>query len=132
MNLLLDASLPPRLARALHQLASPEFHVEHVRDVLGNDASDQHVADYLAQHEGTAVVGIDLDITSTPHRLDGLRAGGRPVLLLHEDWLMLNAWDQSWQLAALFPAIIRKLAKTQGSATFLVPRLNAGRIRKVA
>ena len=132
MNLLLDASLPPRLARALHQLASPEYRVEHVRDVLGNDASDQHITDYLVQHEGTAMVGIDLDIISTPHRLDGLRACGRPVLLLHEDWLTLIAWDQSWQLAALFPSIIRKLAKTEGPAIFLVPRLNAGRIRKVS
>ncbi len=132
MNLLLDASLPPRLARALHQLAQPTHRVEHVRDVLGNDASDLLISDHLAQHAETALISIDLQTTSTPHRLENLRATRRPVMLLHESWMTLNAWDLSWQLAAVFPDMIRRISASAQPSIFLVPRHEHGRIRKVS
>jgi len=132
VNLLLDASLPPRLARALHQLGTPSFRVDHVRDALGNDASDQHVADFLRDHDTTALVGIDLGNTETPHRLDNLAALGARVALLHRDWLTVSPWDQAWQLAAVLPALLRKLERTPPPHVLLVPRHGQGRIRKVA
>ena len=132
MNLLLDASLPPRIARALHQLSTPAHRVDHVRDALGNDASDQHVADFLRDHDTTALVGIDLGITETPHRLEALAALGGRIALLHHDWLTLPPWDQAWQLAAVLPALFRKLERTPPPFVLLTPRPGQGRIRKVA
>ena len=131
MNVLLDASLPPRVARALHQLASPSHHIEHVRDVLGNDATDQHIADYLRDRADTVIIGIDLENSSNPHRIQALLTWSVPVMQLHEDWLTLSMWDQAWQLAAQLPSIIKKVAKDGGAAVYLVPPHHAGRIRKI-
>lgn len=131
MNFLLDASLPPRVARALHQLASPVHHVAHVRDVLGNDATDRHIADYLRDHADTIYILIDLDTSMQPHRLLALLAWGVPVMLLHEHWLLLTAWEQGWNLAALWPLIIKKVSRQSDPAVYLVPRPDAGRIRKI-
>jgi hypothetical protein len=130
VNLLLDASFPPRMARALHQLGAPAHRVDHVRDALGNDASDQHVADFLRDHDTTVLVGIDLGISETPHRLEALAALGGRVALLHRDWLDANPWDQAWQLAAVLPALLRKLERCPPPAVLLVPRFGQGRIRK--
>lgn len=132
MNLLLDASLPPRMARALHQLGQPGIRVDHVRDALGNDASDQHLADFLRDHDPTALIGLDLGITETPHRLEALAAAGTRVALLHRDWLASGPWDQAWQLAAVLPALLRKLERTTPPFVLLVPRPGQGRIRKAA
>jgi len=132
MNLLIDASLPPRIARALHQLASPVHHVAHVRDVLGNDATDRHIADYLRDHTDTALIGIDLDTSTQPHRLQALLAWGVPVMLLHEHWLSLTVWEQAWHLAVQWPSMLKKLSLQTSPSVYLVPRPNTGRIRKVS
>ena len=132
MNVLLDASLPPRMARALHHLASPAHRVEHVRDVIGNDATDAHLADHLRCHPDTVLIGIDLDTATQPHRVQALLAWHIPVMLLHADWLSLNAWDQAWHLAAGWRMIIKKVAAYPGPAVYLVPLSEAGRIRKIA
>lgn len=132
MNLLLDASLPPRLARALHQLASPEHRVDHVRDVLGNDASDRHIADHLAAHPGSSLIGIDLETTATPHRLDLIREGHVPVVLLRRDWLDFPPWEMSWKLAARLPAIVARIARSSAPTVYLCPPPGEGPIRKVS
>lgn len=131
MNLLIDASLPPRIARALHQLASPVHHVAHVRDMLGNDATDRHIADYLREHADTALIGIDLDTSTQPHRLQALLAWGVPVMLLHEHWLSLTTWEQAWHLAAQWPLMMKKLSSQTCPAVYLVPLPPTGRIRKI-
>jgi PIN like domain len=132
MNILLDSTLPPRFARALHILLQPDHSVVHVRDLIGNDATDQHIMDHLANHPETIVVGIDLDTTAHPHRLEFLRLWNSNVFLLQSSWIKMDQWEQAWMLTRRLQEIIKKTTASARSAIYLVPAGLGGRIRKVA
>ncbi|HMO52182.1 MAG TPA: hypothetical protein PKE26_13580 [Kiritimatiellia bacterium] len=130
MNILFDASLPPRLARALRILNAPTHEVVPIRDVLGNDASDRNIQDYLTHKPGLVVV-MDLEITEHPHRRLALLEWGCPVCVLSASWLAHKPWDMAWMLIRRWPAM---LAKTDGAAPaiYVVPPPGQGSIRKLA
>ena len=132
MNLLLDASLPPRFARSLNLLFQPDITCSHVRDILGNDASDRHVADHLQQHEQAIFLALDLDITGQPHRLEVLRGLKRPVFLLSSAWASSSPEDQAWMLTYWVPRIAQKAAALRGPSICVVPAEARGRIRKLS
>ncbi|HMP90743.1 MAG TPA: hypothetical protein PJ991_11110 [Kiritimatiellia bacterium] len=130
MIIVLDASLAPRLARALHLLWQPDHEVRHVRDVLGNDASDQNQVDYLSATDGSMLVGMDLDVTGNPHRMAALQSYKRPVFLLSRTWLDLSMDDQGWLLAYWIPRLINKVSATSTPGLYLIPPSTSGRPRK--
>jgi len=130
VNILLDSTLPPRFARALHILLQPEHSVAHVRDVIGNDATDQHVMDHLANHPETIVIGLDLDTTANPHRLEFLRQWNSGVFLLHTSWMKMDQWEQAWMLTRRLQEIIKKATASTSPDVYLVPAGLNGRIRK--
>ena len=132
MNILLDTTLPPRFARALHLLMHPDHSVSHVRDLLGNDATDQHMADHLIEHPDTFVIGIDLEVSEHPHRVGEILAWNRAVFLLHADWMESELWDQAWMLNSRIPDMLKKVSAVNAPAVFLVPADAGGRIRKLA
>jgi len=132
VNLLLDATLPPRLARALHVLLQPDHSAAHIRDILGNDASDSMLIQHIQDHPGSLILGIDLDIIDNPHRMAALRECGCPVFLLSSAWLELNEWSLVWMLTNRLPSILHTAEKIPGTSIYLVPPFDKGRIRKQA
>jgi hypothetical protein len=132
MNILLDATLPPRFARALNLLVQPDHTAAHIRDILGNDATDRHVADHLETNPDIIVIGVDLEISSNPHRAYSLRTWQRPVFLLHAGWANSDLWDQAWKLTRRIPEFIKKSLVDKKPEIYTVPAGIAGRIRKVS
>jgi len=132
MNILIDATLPPRTARSLHTLLHPGHSVSHVRDILGNDASDQHISDHLRDHPDTIMIGVDVDITSHPHRLAALRAHQRSIFLLASAWTDEPVLTQAWMLINWMPRMIQTSESSKSAAIYLVPASPSGRIRKVS
>jgi len=132
MNLLLDATLPPRLARALHLLLQPEHTAAHVRDLLGNDASDRMLLQHVHEHPGSLVLGIDLEVIDNPHRLAAMRECRCPVFLLSSAWLEVSEWNLVWMAAKRMPSILEIARTVPGPSIYLVPPVDKGRIRKQA
>jgi len=132
MNILVDAALPPRLARALQVLVRPDHSVCHPRDVLGNDASDRHLHDYLRSQPDVIVIGQDFDLIEHPHRLAALREWDRPVFLLSAAWLDAEPWTQAAMLIERLSAIVAKAAKASAPRIYLVPPARKGSIRTLA
>lgn len=132
MNLLLDSTLAPRLARALNTLLQPEHSAAHLRDILGNDVSDSMVIQHIKDHPGSMMIGVDLDVIDNPHRVAALRECGCPVFLLSSAWLELAEWSVVWMLANRLPAMIDTARTVPGPAIYLVPPVDRGRIRKQA
>lgn len=132
MMLICDATLPPRVARALHLLAGPQQSVIHLRDAPGAQATDEALAGFVQSQPDAAVISMDLDMSDQPHRLAALREWGRPVFLLSTGWLELASWDFAWMLARLVPVMSNKARAIPGPAMYVVtPGLNS-RMRKVA
>lgn len=132
MNFLLDATLPPRLARALHALAQPEHRVLHAREIHGQNVTDEQWAATLHETPDAAVLSLDLDISDHPHRIAAVQAWERPVFLLTMAWLDHTPWEQAWMLTRLLPAIIAKAAAAPGPVIYTVSPGLKGRIRKLA
>ena len=130
MNIWLDPTLSPRLARALADVLTPPDAAGHLRDVLGHDASDVHVADFLAAHPGSTVIGIDLDIAEQPHRLAVWRARPADGVLLTPAWLDLAPLTQAWMLIRRIEELRKKIDPAH-PAIWHVPPVNDGRIRKL-
>ena len=77
MRFVVDAQLPPALARLL---ASRGHHAEHVADIGLRDAEDSPIWSYALEH-GAVIVTKDEDF---PHRLS--QGGVAPVVL----WLRIG------------------------------------------
>lgn len=132
MNLLFDATLPPRLAHALDALVRPEHRVLHVRDLRGPSATDEQWLATLRETAGGAVLTMDLDIADHPHRIAAVLAWERPVFLLACAWLDHTPWEQACMLTRLLPAIIAKAVAATGPSVYMVSPGRKGRIRKFA
>jgi hypothetical protein len=130
MNIVCDASLSPRLARSLRELLAPGRAVTHVRDALGDQATDQAIATFVHSASPSMVLSVDLDISDNPHRMLALRAWRCPVFLLSAAWLELEPTAQAWMLIRMLPAMLAKAGAGDAPVIYSVPPGPKGRIRK--
>lgn len=123
MNILIDASLSPRIARALDA-------------VFGSDdatcASVGAMADaaLACREQAGAWIGIDLDSSTQPHRMTALAEMGRHLVLLAPEWIDLSPADQASLLLRVMPRILKRLRGSGERLTLLVTAGPAPRIRK--
>ncbi len=128
MNVLLDRSLPPRMARSLRELVRPDDRVESVRDRVHGVLPDR---DWLAAADGAILIGVDPDIRNNPHRLEAWKQCGCPVLLLSPDWLGLPLWDQAWMLMCWFDRVREQPSAMASGFVYEVPAGFPGRFKKL-
>jgi len=128
MNLVLDTSLSPRLARLLDAALGPAHRVVHATE-LAEQATDRMIADHVAAHAPALIIGMDLDVTAHPHRMAALKEMGAAVALLTTDWLTHDPVTQSWMLLRLMPRLLKK-AQVSANPILLVSPGNGGSIRK--
>jgi len=132
MNIILDATLPPRFALMAQALFEPVHQTTHTRTALGHDATDERVREFVGAQPGAVVISVDLDISDNPHRIAALREWGVPVFLLTSSWLELGPTDQSWMFIRALPAMIGKAQAIPDPSVYLVAPGLKGRIRKIA
>ena len=99
MRFLVDAQLPPRLARTLSDEGHPS---EHLEDIGLRHAKDQDVWDYAIEH-GSAIITKDDDFVERFRRLPN-----GPVIV----WLRIgNACNRvllAWFMPSL-PALVQRI-----------------------
>jgi len=132
VKILIDATLSPRIARALDALVKPAHNVLHVNDLGGAQTTDRHILDFLKGVDDAVVIGTDLDIVDHPHRIAALREWNCPVFLLATDWLELTPDHQAWKLMGQMPSLLKKVQPGAKSVIYLLPAKLKARIRKIA
>jgi len=132
LKILIDATLSPRIARALDALLKPAHSVMHVSDLGSAQTTDQHILDFLRSVDDAVVIGTDLDLVDHPHRVAALREWNCPVFLLATDWLKLTPDNQAWKLMGHMPSLLKKIQPGAKSVIHLLPAKPRARIRKIA
>lgn len=133
MRLFVDNCLPPRLARALHELSEPDGHsVIHLRAKFEPNAADEVWIPTLGQESDWVIVSGDVRITRVPHLRETWAQSGLTAFFLEKGWTNLKLWDQSWYLVRWWPYILSQAAMVEAGSGFFVPAKPSGKFKPVA
>lgn len=132
MNIVVDSSLSPRIARLLAAVLEPEHRAMHQNDLATGAATDAGLADHLASLSNALLLGLDLEITGHPHRLAALRELGCSVALLSPEWFKVPPPGQAWMLLRLLPRLLKRVQEAKSPVLLTISAGNQPSIRKAA
>ncbi|RXF69602.1 hypothetical protein [Hansschlegelia zhihuaiae] len=118
MKVLIDENLPPRLARALHELLKPQHQVYASRALFGTGVKDLDWMARLNAEGGWVVISGDRRITRNKHEAAAFRASNMIGFFLSKGLQKSPLLKQMERLCALWPSIEAQTKLVAGGAMF--------------
>lgn len=126
MKFLLDNNLPPKLARAIHQLVEGEGHsVVALRDRFSADAVDEEWIRLLDREGDWVVISRDRyskRMTSGAVERELLRGSSLVVFVLDKGWRAFHDWELAWRLIRWWPTLQQTAMTIEGGVGYRVPK----------
>lgn len=132
MNIVIDATLSPRIARTLDAVLGPEHRVTHVRGLSDGQATDAQLHEFTSANNPALVIGLDLETTAQPHRLAALKEFNCHAAVLATDWLKIRPTEQAWRLLHVFPRLLTRVQSSSGLCLVSISAAKGLPIRKIA
>ena len=130
MKFLIDNNLPPGLASALNELASPFGDtVVHLRRKFAEDVADIQWMSALSDEGGWAAVTQDR-LSRNPAERAVLRKTNLTAFILARGWGSLEYWEKAWRLVRWWPSIAKVAGHSIG--VYEVPlKFRLGKLRQI-
>lgn len=125
MKFFFDHNLPPRIARALHELSKDDGHsVVANRDKFDPRTPDVEWIRVLGEEGDWVIVSGDRRISRNPAELEVWMESGCTAFFLDRSWSKLPLWEKSWRLVQWWPILVQTAESVGSVAGYLVPSHN--------
>lgn len=131
MRFFLDNCLPPRLAKCLHVLSSPEHSVTHLRQKFDADVSDPVWIGALSKEGNWVLISADKRITRNPQNRAAWLKSGLTGFFLDKGWSNKGFDEQAWRLVRWWPDIVRGANMVKPGAGFIVHPTRFGKLEQL-
>jgi hypothetical protein len=122
VKFLFDEHMPPKLVRAIGELAKDEpYTIVHLRDRFPGGTKDVEWIGILGKEGGWAFISEDRRIRQRPHELAVLKQSNLIGVFLTKGWNQAGLWDRAALLIGWWPHIVAAATAATPGQVFDVP-----------
>lgn len=118
MKFLFDNNLPPKLARELNALVSPDHEVVHLRERFAPNTEDSV---WMGELDADLVIVTgDVRVGKNPHEVRAWKETGHTIFFLKSGWADMAFEEQVRKFTKCFPEMAKAAAQAEPGAAFVV------------
>ena len=127
MRLLFDEHMPPKLVRAIAELAQGEpYCIVHLRDRFPAGTKDVEWIETLSREGEWRFISEDRRIRQRPHELEALKNSSLIGFFLAKGWNQAGLWERAALLIGWWPRIVDAASIATPGQVFDIPYRKPG------